>query len=398
MTGYKVHRYALSGQVQDVSDYNNTSVLLVGGPYVVSEIDRIPAETAVMARLGQRCDVLELKPGSHRLKLMKIASESITNYGTMVIDLDPGMVYRVYAELSDVKGIPRIETVGPIAFPATDGSAIAQFVRLSEPSVLEGALYGYRVTAPGKPDSMYPIYDDDFASFFPMISPDGKKLHLVRLNGDKKTLYHDGKEYEFDSIVIFCFGTTMHCVRYSADSRHYLFVGKKGSEVRVYYDGLPQPPRSKLDGLPAFSPDGEKYLYVADNEAILNGEVVFSGDEVDGPNFGGRPFSPDSEHLFFVFKKGEQQHVWLDGNIGPGFESIYWLYNFIWSDDGEYFLYKAKKDNKFEILVNHVFVATLDVNPEKIAFGEGDESIVCSYRDGKNLVIKQFRNPLFADE
>jgi hypothetical protein len=404
-TGYKIHRYSLSDKGLDLVDYGQIAVLLVGSPYVVNTIDGIKAELATISRLGQRCDVLELSPGDHSLGLMRIetssGSETITTYGSMGIRLDPGMVYRVYAELSDLKHIPRIETVGPVVFPATDGSAIARFVRLSEPTVVQGALFGYEVMFPGESKSLYPIYDDDYASFYPMISPNGKKLSLVRVIAGKKTLYLDGKEYELDDITIFSWGTVRSCVRYSADSGHFLFVGKTGSSVRVYHDGLPQEPYAKLSGLPAFSPNGEKYFYVADNEAILNGEVIFTSDEITGPNFGGEPFSPDSEHLFFVFKKGGQEYVWLDGNIGPGFDSIFWLYNFTWSDDGEYFLYKARKNKEYEILINHIPVATLERQSgfySKLTFSENNEFILCSYKDGVNIVIKQYRNPLFMED
>ncbi|KPK45028.1 MAG: hypothetical protein AMK72_11450, partial [Planctomycetes bacterium SM23_25] len=143
-------------------------------------------------------------------------------------------------------------------------------------------------------------YDDwSMASF----SPDGKRLaYCGRLRG-RTTVYLDGKPLgTFDSTWDLTF---------SPDSRHFAFLARDGKEYFLCVDGNTTPAGFGTVGL-AYSPDSRR-LAAGVSEGYKRRVVEGSEKGKLYDEIKSICFSPDSKHLAYWARLGEDWHLVVDG-------------------------------------------------------------------------------------
>ena len=193
-------------------------------------------------------------------------------------------------------------------------------------------------------------------------SPDSQHIVYVAKLGDKKFVVLDGIEQTY-------YDDIFTSVIFSPDSQRIAYVAKKDKKLIAVIDGSEFIYDNIQRGI-RLSPDGQRFAFVA-RDLNANAFVVLDGnegkkyDDIEIYNLD-LYFSPDSQHLAYLAKKGDDWFVVLDGEKGFPFRESY--PDLVFSPDSQHFAYHAKigeqvviildgqiLDNKFEASYNPVF-------------------------------------------
>lgn len=163
-------------------------------------------------------------------------------------------------------------------------------------------------------------------------------------------------------------------IRFGPDSNRLIFFVKKEGKWRLVVDGKEQAPLSDnyAKGSPILSPDGKRVAYHACLGEWDTGEHFVVVDGVEGPHYdrvSGLSFSPDSKHVVHKARKDDKWRVVLDGKEGPEYADIGGSHP-VWSPDGNSMAYEASlgpwKEGRHVVVVDGV------ASPECDRIGKGN--------------------------
>ena len=218
-----------------------------------------------------------------------------------------------------------------------------------------------------------------------VLSPDGKHLAYDAKRGEDELIVHDGKEegpYEHAGQCVFSpdsrrfayvfrsrtpLDGRYKCAvmldgkpspayfsagqpAFSPDSKHFAYRAKRRGKDFVVLDGKEEPHYGETGTKLYFSPDSSRLAYWASHQRKGSTFMVCDGKE--GPGFDRflQPvFSPDSKHLAYQGRRGDRNHMVLDGELGPAYDGIYRLPLF--SRDSKRLAYLARRDDKEYFIV-----------------------------------------------
>lgn len=151
-----------------------------------------------------------------------------------------------------------------------------------------------------------------------VFSPDSKRYaYSAELGAGQWAVVVDGKEGRVYS--------SASVPKFSADSRHVLYVARQGKDTFVVVDGIEGPPFVDIPyGEGQFSPDGKRVAYQA---RITNGLYVLMTDGQASKPYAHIEsstsyFSPDSRRITFAANKGGKACVVIDGKESPEYDGI----------------------------------------------------------------------------
>ncbi len=267
----------------------------------------------VASREGKQCVVVDGRPGPAFDEVLHHSfsfSEDSKHFAYAAIVSSQGIIIRDGKEVlradgivSDVQsfGETRIgETFGPFLSP--DGTRLACGVRRGTNCfvVLDNIESG-----PWQRINCLVAPREDFARF----SADGRHFTYVGLRGEKDFVVVDRQENT---------NSWMDCAVFSPDSQRTAFSryresSGKGTFSSVVLDGLPGKEFSGTMEELVFSPNGKRLAYRVSERG--GGYVVeHGGEEFDGYySSGDIIFSPDSKHLAFRGSKNGQSFMVIDG-------------------------------------------------------------------------------------
>lgn len=196
-----------------------------------------------------------------------------------------------------------------------------------------------------------------------VFSPDGKRVAYSAFirNGDgvQWMLIVDDKE-----ILLPYEAISRESPVFTPDSKHVVYIAKKGEKAVVVVDGKEDAPHDKIhDSIPTFSPDGSHRAYVARDfgEGPDSGKDRVVIDGKAGPAFDFVPpqsliFSPDGQHHAYGAQRGgvvpQDSSTWtvvLDGKEGPAYDQVD---NLRFGPDGSHFIYKARRGDRWFLVID----------------------------------------------
>ncbi len=229
-----------------------------------------------------------------------------TNGARVVIDGQPGPEYRGIANLHF----------------SPDGSRVAYIGR--------GSTGGSFVVVDGEE---LPSGSHNLSSF--EFSPDGQRYWYELFRDGNRYLNLDGEESE-----AFWAGAGL-IGQFSPDGSRFAYIACHGyMQCEVSLDGQSTPPghigefatgaqshwgpRTPQVSRLAFSPDGSRLAYVAQNPGVPGGNSVFVDGEAlgSGHAFAYPVFSPDSRHFAAAVLFNQQWQIAVDGRAGPAYREI----------------------------------------------------------------------------
>jgi len=182
----------------------------------------------------------------------------------------------------------------------------------------------------------------------PIFSPDGRRIAYAAVNNEEKMFYvTDDKEGpSYDKLIK---GSDI----FSPDSQRIAYGASKQGKCLVNVDGREGTPFDAVDRI-RFSPDskhiayvarlGEEHFLVFDDK--IEGKCYRGGIGVDPP-----VFSPDGKHLAYVAVGEKSWFVILDGQEQEHFEKVADL---AFSPDSAHLAYLAKMGGKGSIVVDGI--------------------------------------------
>ncbi|MGQ0444982.1 MAG: tetratricopeptide repeat protein [Beijerinckiaceae bacterium] len=212
------------------------------------------------------------------------------------------------------------------------------------------------------------------------VSADSRRWALSSEHEKRWTVNVDGKMLgPYDEILA---GTPV----FSLDSRRLALAAREGQDWFVVLDGTPLERHGAIVGL-AFSPDGERFAYAADDaEKYRLIADAKSGPDVDEIFPGTIVFSPDSRRLSYRARIGEKRTLVLDHKPGPLFDRISKAPS-VFSPDSRRLAYSGVRDGTLLMVVDgkesrgyddigfHVF----SPDSQRVAYG--------AQRDGKWFIV-----------
>jgi len=205
----------------------------------------------------------------------------------------------------------------------------------------EGADPRFFVVVDGVRSGPYSFIGKVFFAF----SPDSKHYAYLAYHGGELVLAADGRE----QVV----GAHLHenfaYVGFSRDGRHLAYSARSSTSGRwaIVLDGRED---KEHDGVafesPRFSPDSERFAYVADRDgqslAVVDHE---EGKRYDSIVADSLLFSPDSSHLAYIAGRAGEQFVVVDRAEGSAYDSIL-KDSLLYSPDSEHLAYVALRDGR----------------------------------------------------
>jgi Tol biopolymer transport system component len=191
-----------------------------------------------------------------------------------------------------------------------------------------------------------------------VVSPDGRRLAYIAIEGEKSIVVVDGEEGNpYDAIS----GVPI----FSPDSQRLAYLAGEGAEQMVVVDGVEGPPYEGigphavciLEGDDRvcseilFSPDSQHVAYVA----LDKGSVFTVIDEQPAESYFsivGLTYSPDGEKLAFV-AGGFGDRVVVGGEEQPEYENIL-ASSLVFSPDGQRLAYVAEEVDQLFVVVDGI--------------------------------------------
>jgi DNA-binding beta-propeller fold protein YncE len=133
-------------------------------------------------------------------------------------------------------------------------------------------------------------------------------VRRARRDGQKSSAY--------DAVAVLVF---------SPDSRHLVFMAKRGGQWLSVVDGQEgKPYKDLIQTGPVFSPDSQHLAYVAQladdrHVVVVDGKEGIPYDLIVGGWVG---FSPDSRHVVYAAKSGNDRFVVLDAGEGRRYDRV----------------------------------------------------------------------------
>ena len=156
------------------------------------------------------------------------------------------------------------------------------------------------------------------------ISPDGKRLaYVVHESEDKWHAVVDGVAGDTYDSLKYALGdslkyTTADLLAFSPDGKHLAYVAQKGGKQMIVIDGNAQlqhdrilrgnPTGSGLMGYVLFSPDSQRYAYVAFDQGGVDQTLIVDGIKFKTGAFRDVSFSRDSKHIAYDFIDDDLVH------------------------------------------------------------------------------------------
>lgn len=175
-----------------------------------------------------------------------------------------------------------------------------------------------------------------------VFSADSKRYEYIGKRGEKLVVVIDGTEgKEYDALRGFVF---------SPDSQHYAYAAKIGKKRRLVSDGEDGKEYDDVHA-PVYSPDSQKLASAAEIEGGKKAFIVANGKENEMYDLitNGPFFSPDSKRVAFVTGGTGHQRAVVDGTKGE--KEYFWVNDIAFSPDSQHYAFQGQLPG-----IKHVFV------------------------------------------
>ncbi|MGB7342962.1 MAG: hypothetical protein WBD20_02005 [Pirellulaceae bacterium] len=223
-------------------------------------------------------------------------------------------------------------------------------------AVVGGKTIGAYTELPGAPFSPAPL-----------LSPDGKRsLFVAKRSGDWFVVI-DGQESRqtFSEIGNLSF---------SPDSKRYGYSGTGRGKANVLIDGkVVGPSVNRVLSRVIFSPDGQRHAVAVSTDQgatiMVDGQLQETFDVIGHPQF-----SPDSRHVAFYGKKGEQHFIVCNHSKSPAYDDL--SSDVTFSPDSTKLAYIVEQKDKQTLMVNHEAIdEAQEISAISVTFGPDSQSI-----------------------
>lgn len=178
-------------------------------------------------------------------------------------------------------------------------------------------------------------------------------------------------------------------VAWSPGSRRVAYCAKKNDLWRLVVNGKESSAKYFFMTDITFSPNGKRHGFIAVSREEEGSLVVLDGKE--HPHIFeeiGRPgivWSPDGRRVAFAANTGSGYSVFLDGEMGPVFDSVF---EFTFSPDGRRWAYMAKKGEQWFVVIQGQKTRAYDwLGRDGPKFSPDSRHIAYIARDGNDWIV-----------